>query len=89
LFLWRSPFVFVRFSILNKGSSKTPPKTKNPFGGSPCQKKLAEKVEKNKTFFLSSFPFPFDLFLSRFLAVVLKQKTPFHVRPSVVFLRCF
>jgi hypothetical protein len=29
---------------------------KKLFVGNPCQKLLAEKVEKNKTFFLSSFP---------------------------------
>jgi hypothetical protein len=61
-FLWR----FCTF--LNKGSSKTPLKT---FWGSPCQKLLAEKVEK-KTFFLSSFPI--DFFYRVFLAVSLHEK---------------
>jgi hypothetical protein len=41
------------------------------WGQSPCQKLLAEKVER-KTFFLSSFPF--HLFLSRFLAVSLHEE---------------
>jgi hypothetical protein len=48
-------------AFLNKESSKT---SQKPFGGSPCQKLLAEEVEGKKTFFLSSFPN--DLFLSRF-----------------------
>jgi hypothetical protein len=37
---------------------------KKLFGENLCQKLLAEKVEKKKTFFLSSFPIEF--FLSRF-----------------------
>jgi hypothetical protein len=60
-FLWR----FCAF--LNKGSSKTPQKL---FGGNPCQKLLAEKVEKKKLF--SSFPI--DLFFIAFLAVSLHEE---------------
>ena len=45
---------------------------KNLFGGSPCQKLLAEKVEKKKTFFLSSFPI--DFFFIAFLAVSLHEE---------------
>jgi hypothetical protein len=59
VFLWR----FCAF--VNKGSSKTPQKL---FGGSPCQKLLAEKVEEN----LSSFPI--DFFLIAFLAVSLHEE---------------
>jgi hypothetical protein len=45
---------------------------KKCFGGSPCQKLLAEKVEGDKkTFFLSSFPF--DFFIA-FLAVSLHEE---------------
>jgi hypothetical protein len=62
-------FVYGIFAFLNKGSSKTPQKT---FWGSPCQKLLAEKVEKKKTFSLSSFPI--DFFLSRFFAVSLHEE---------------
>ena len=46
--------VFVRFST--RGVRKH---YKKLFGESPCQKLLAEKVEKKKTFFLSSFPMAF------------------------------
>jgi hypothetical protein len=61
--------VFVRFSILNKGSSKTPLKT---FWGNTCPKLLAEKVERKKTFFLSSFPIDFSFIA--FLAVSLHEE---------------
>jgi hypothetical protein len=51
-------FIFLFFlrrfcAFLNKGSSKTPLKT---FWESPCQKLLAEKVERKKNF----FPFIFS-----------------------------
>jgi hypothetical protein len=47
-------FVLWRFcAFLNKESAKTPNATKL-FGESPCQKLLAEKVERKKI--LSSFP---------------------------------
>jgi hypothetical protein len=60
-FLWR----FCAF--LNKGSSKTPKKL---FGGSTCQKLLAEKVE--------IFFFPPFVFTQRFCAFLNKgsSKTP-------------
>jgi hypothetical protein len=45
--------VFVRFST--RGVQKH----HNKFWGTPCQKPLAEKVEKKTTFFLSSFPTDF------------------------------
>jgi hypothetical protein len=58
--------VFVRFST--RGVQKHHNK---PFGENPCQKLLAEKVEKT-TFFLSSFPI--DFFLIAFLAVSLHEE---------------
>jgi hypothetical protein len=45
---------------------------KKLFGESLCQKLLAEKVEKKKTFFLSSFPIEF--FFIAFLAVSLHEE---------------
>jgi hypothetical protein len=45
---------------------------KKLFGESLCQKLLAEKVEKKKTCFLSSFPIEF--FLIAFLAVSLHEE---------------
>jgi hypothetical protein len=62
MFLWR----FCAF--LNKGSSKTPQKL---FGGSPCQKLLAEKVEKKHLFSCRIFP---SIFLIAFLAVSLHEE---------------
>jgi ribosomal protein L34E len=55
-------------AFLNKGNSKTPQK---PFGGSSCQKRLAEKVEKKKF-----FPVVFSnrLFLIAFLAISLHEE---------------
>jgi hypothetical protein len=56
-FLFFLRFLWCFCAFLNKGSSK---KTKTKlFGGSPCQKLLAEKAEKTNTFFLSSFPIDF------------------------------
>jgi hypothetical protein len=45
---------------------------KKLFGENLCQKLLAEKVEKKKTFFLSSFPI--DIFFIAFLAVSLHEE---------------
>jgi hypothetical protein len=39
--------------------------TIKPFWENPCQKLLAEKVEKKKTFFLSSFSWRFSAFLNK------------------------
>jgi hypothetical protein len=44
---------------------------KTPLGGSPCQKLLAEKVEKNKLFACRISP---SIFLTRFLAVSLHEE---------------
>jgi hypothetical protein len=57
--------VFVRFST--RGVQNTI----IVLGGSPCQKLLAEKVEKEQTSFLSSFPL--DFFIA-FLAVSLHEE---------------
>jgi hypothetical protein len=56
---------YVRF--LTRGVHKTPYKH---FGGSPCQKLLAEKVE----FFFSLSSFPIDFFLIAFFAVSLHEE---------------
>jgi hypothetical protein len=58
--------VFVRFST--RGVQKH---HKKLFWENLCQKLLAEKVEKKKTFFLSSFPIEF--FFIAFLAVSLHE----------------
>ena len=55
--------------VSQQGEFKNTIKT---FGGNPCQKLLAEKVEKKNTFFLSSFPIEF--FLIAFLAVSLHEE---------------
>jgi hypothetical protein len=44
---------------------------KTNFGENPCQKLLAEKVEKKKLFSFRLFP---SIFLSRFLAVSLHEE---------------
>jgi hypothetical protein len=41
------------------------------FGGNPCQKLLAEKVERKKTFFLSSFP---SIFFNRVFGCSLHEE---------------
>jgi hypothetical protein len=68
--------VFVRFST--RGVQKNHVKL---FGGSPCQKPLAEKV-KEKNFF--AFVFSHRFFLSRFLAVPLHEepKNTIKARPE-------
>jgi hypothetical protein len=88
-FLWR----FCAF--LNKGSSKTPLKT---FWENPCQKLLAEKVEKKKTFFLSSFPMAFlcvsqpgefKSTIKNFLGKVHVKNWPKKLRKKIFFLSSF
>jgi hypothetical protein len=54
--------------ISQQGSSKTPQKL---FGGNPCQKLLAEKVEKKQLFSCRIFP---SIFFITFLAVSLHEE---------------
>jgi hypothetical protein len=58
--------VFVRFST--RGVQKH---HKKLFGGNPCQKLLAEKVEKKKLFSFRLFP---SIFFVAFLAVSLHEE---------------
>jgi hypothetical protein len=59
-------FFMAFLCVSQQGEFKIQKHHKKLFGENLCQKLLAEKVEKKQTFFLSSFLFSIEFFLSRF-----------------------